>query len=87
MKNVLSVVVAFGLSNAAIAQSQPDAQLTQQQVAGQLQNNEAYCVYDNRLYSLGAKHEGQVCVPNKPFGDEHNPPQWVSSQQAARGNY
>lgn len=38
--------------------------------------------------TLLAKHDGQVCVTNKgAFGNENNAPQWLSSQQAAHGNY
>jgi hypothetical protein len=88
MKKILFVVAAFTMIHGAMAQTTSDAQITQEQVLNQVRDNRSYCIYENKIYSLGAKHDGQVCVTNKgAFGNENNPPQWVSSQQAARGNY
>lgn len=88
MKKILFIAAAMTMTYGAMAQTQSDAQLTQQQTSSQMQDNHAYCIYENKIYSLGAKHDGQVCVTNKgAFGNENNPPQWVSSRQAASGNY
>lgn len=89
MKKILFIAAAFAVAHGAMAQTASNAQITQEQMLNQVRDNHSYCIYENKVYSLGAKHDGQVCVPNKGgFGNEDNlPPQWVSSQQAARGNY
>jgi hypothetical protein len=96
MMKTLFVTTALAFSAGAYAQasgtvadagSPQQMQLAKQQAAGPSQDNHSYCLFGDKLYSLGAKRDGQVCVPNTgAFGnEENNSPQW-SNQRAGRGN-
>lgn len=67
----------------------------QQLVRAQLpaQDPRAFCYFDGRPYSIGARHGDQVCVASSirtmVSGDQHDEPplRWVSASDAAHGNY
>ncbi|PYE22852.1 uncharacterized protein DUF1496 [Paraburkholderia silvatlantica] len=98
MKKTVIAILLCGTFNAvAYAEQAPASGGTATAPAGlgaQVSGKDpkAFCYYDDKAYSIGAEHAGQVCVKTGFDGtlngvDHSDPLRWISAKEAAKGTY
>lgn len=95
-KTVIAILLCGAFNVAAYAEQAPATAATTTPVELSAQSSgkdpKVFCYYDDKAYSIGAAHEGQVCVKTGFDGvmngvDHSDPLRWISAKEAAKGNY
>lgn len=97
MKKTVTAFLLCGTFNvAAYAEKAPATEVatTPAELSAQSSGKDpkVFCYYDDKAYSIGAAHDGQVCVKSGFDGvvngvDHSDPLRWISAKDAAKGNY